>query len=78
MTHSPARDAIHARIHGPGYCDPPCGLCREVEGLIDDFAHELAAKVRNFDGFGKEDAADSIDPYTDACGPDCRCDPNKL
>lgn len=41
-----AAEAIHDRIHGPGHCDPPCGLCREVTGLLGDYAHELAEKQR--------------------------------
>jgi hypothetical protein len=41
-----AAEAIHNRIHGEGYCSPPCGLCREVEDLIDAYAHELAEKQR--------------------------------
>jgi hypothetical protein len=43
-----ARDALHDRMHGVGYCDPPCGLCKEVSGLLDDFAHELAEQQRQW------------------------------
>jgi hypothetical protein len=39
-------EAIHNRIHGEGYCDPPCGLCLEVQELLDSHAHELAEKIR--------------------------------
>lgn len=41
-----AYDDIHDRIHGPGYCDPPCGLCVEVADLVGAYAHELAEKQR--------------------------------
>jgi hypothetical protein len=40
-----ARDAIHERIHGPGYCDPPCGLCREVKDLTDAHRDEVALQL---------------------------------
>lgn len=43
-----AAEAIHDRIHGPGHCEPPCGLCREVTGLLEDYAHELAEKQRDY------------------------------
>lgn len=43
-----AREAIHARIHGEGYCAPPCGLCVEVQDLLDAHAHELAEKTREY------------------------------
>lgn len=57
-----AADAIHDRIHGPGYCDPPCGLCREVSGLLDDYAHELAEEIRN---------SDELRDFTDDHMSDC-------
>jgi hypothetical protein len=67
-----AAGAIHNRIHGEGYCSPPCGLCQEVSDLLEDHAHELAEKIRNaYSGEGPEehhwiqnpfDAADLIDP----------------
>lgn len=71
-----AAEAIHERIHGPGHCEPPCGLCREVSGLLEDYAHELAEKQRKLaapaamlrsermQGFaeGARAAADLIDP----------------
>lgn len=41
-----AREQLYERMHGPGHCNPPCGLCREVEDLLDAFAHELAEKIR--------------------------------
>lgn len=40
-----ARDDLHDRMHGVGYCNPPCGLCVEVADLLDAYAHELAEKV---------------------------------
>lgn len=49
-----AAEAIHDRIHGPGHCEPPCGLCREVTGLLEDFAHELAEKIRE-DSWSRRD-----------------------
>lgn len=68
--------AVHCRIHGEGVCVPPCGLCKEVEGLIEDLldehAHELAEKQRKLADErgeypshyteGVYDAADLIDP----------------
>lgn len=41
-----AAEAIHNRIHGEGYCSPPCGLCLEVSDLLEGHAHELAEKQR--------------------------------
>jgi hypothetical protein len=41
-----ARDDLHDRMHGVGYCNPPCGLCVEVADLLDAYAHELAEKQR--------------------------------
>lgn len=49
-----ARDDIHERIHGIGYCDPPCGLCKEVADLLDAYAHELAEKIRG-DSWSRRD-----------------------
>lgn len=66
-----AREAIHARIHGEGYCVPPCGLCVEVQDLLAEYAHELAEKIRRryslrYDMAGRitdtHRAADLIDP----------------
>jgi len=41
-----AGEAIHNRIHGPGYCDPPCGLCVEVEDLVDDHRAEVLREAQ--------------------------------
>lgn len=69
-------EAIHNRIHGEGHCDPPCGLCLEVQDLLDAYAHELAERQRAAlwelygdgppysaaEAYGMARASDLIDP----------------
>lgn len=64
-----AREAIHNRMHGEGYCEPPCSLCREVADLIDDLADEECEKraneARAFFG------VDGADPPAHCAGTGC-------
>ncbi|MFC5799105.1 hypothetical protein [Streptomyces formicae] len=58
-----ASEAIHDRIHGPGHCDPPCGLCLEVVDLLEGYAHELAERIRQAEATQWPGSlADLIDP----------------
>jgi hypothetical protein len=41
-----AEEAIHNRIHGEGYCEPPCGLCLEVADLIDAHKDDVIARMQ--------------------------------
>lgn len=69
-----AAEAIHNRIHGEGYCSPPCGLCMEVIDLLEGYAHELAEKVRNSNPDRTPDWSDGVDWAADLIDPEVSTD----
>ena len=64
-----AREELHESMCNCGWRTPARGECESTDQLIDNFAHELAEKIRNemphesyaYVG-GWEDAANLIDP----------------